>query len=102
MKAKEATKIHEVLNYVLDKAILKQEGTKVKIQVNYSDLCNEFSDKGSDEEPFEAPSMVDLVIEITTSFDTRNELLEFQTDSGEEDEQEERLNGSSNTDTESH
>lgn len=100
---KEATKIHEILNYVLDKAILRQKPTEVTIRVNYSDLCNEFIDKiKPDDALVEAPSMVDLVIKISTSFDTEKELLEFEHNTGDEEDDEERFNPNSDIDKEGH
>jgi hypothetical protein len=99
---KEATKIHEVLNYVLDKAVLKQQVTEVTIRVNYSDLCNESNDDEPGTEPLEKPSTVDLVIKISTSFDTRNELIEFEQSSGDEEDEDERYNPNSDIDKEGH
>ena len=97
---KEATKIHEILNYVLDKATLKQETTTVKIKINYSDLCNEGFQPGDESDMKEQPSMVDLIIHIRTEFDTSKEPDDMYEQEDEEDE--EGHNTNTDSDKKSH
>lgn len=94
---KEATKIHQILDYVLSKAVLKKEGTVVEIKVPFTTLCNEGSDGRLEE-----PSNVDLIIKISTEFDESKDMPDYENFIEEEEDEDEQSSFGNDTDKKSH